>query len=163
MIDTTYSRDSADSASFTPAACCCRMRSVALLFLPVAVWLVGSGIAVFVASFDLLSWSIAVDFVSVGLLIASATMLSNFPLALLTEDDLAKLPTALLFSLVLRGGLTVAGILLLVKLEWISKEVALGATLVWYVGLLVIELTAIVRHVNRLFASPQASSSEMIR
>ncbi len=115
------------------------------------------------ASNDWLSWPITVDFVSLGLLIAVATMLSNFPLALLTEGDLAKLPASLLFSLALRGGLTVSGILLLVKLEWISKDVALGATLVWYVGLLVIELTATVRHLNRLFASPQACSSETIQ
>lgn len=119
--------------------------SLTLFLVPSLVWLGG-------ALLVLVSWLAGADERSVGALLAigfvclTASLVGQAPIATIGRGASERLPVAMLASIAFRGGSTVLGVVILVKLGFLDGPIAALGCGLWYAFMLAADVWAVSKH-----------------
>lgn len=121
-----------------------------LFIMPCLAWL-------FTSSLCLALWGSGVDelavlsFITIGFVCLASSLVGQAPVAAVKPGAAHQLPAAMLASIVIRGGSTLLGVLVLIKLGMLNGPVAAIACGLWYAVMLTADVWAVSRYLAVMF------------
>jgi hypothetical protein len=128
-----------------------------LFVVPCLAWLL-------VSSLGLALWGSGVDelavlsFIAIGFVCLASSLVGQAPVATVRAGAVEQLPGAMLASIVIRGGSTLAGVLVLIKLGMLNGPVAAVACGLWYAVMLAADVWAVSQYVAVMFPASRQTS-----